>query len=75
MRFNRKALDNLALITQIGISMMTPIFLCILLGNFIDKKLNLSKPIFLMIFTVLGVATLFVSLFKLATGGKGIKRK
>lgn len=75
MKFNRKALENIALVSQIGISMMTPIVLCILLGNFIDKKLNNSNPIFLMIFTILGVATSFVSLFKLATGGKGIKRK
>lgn len=75
MRFDRKMLENIALVTQIGISMITPIILCILLGNFIDKKLNLSKPIFLMIFTVLGVATSFVSLFKLATAGKGMKRK
>lgn len=75
MKFNRKALENIALVSQIGISMMTPIVLCILLGNFIDKKLNNSNPIFLMIFTILGVATSFVSLFKLTTGGKGIKRK
>lgn len=70
MKFDRKALENVALVTQIGISMMTPIFICILLGNFIDKKLNNSSPIFLMIFTVLGVATSFVSLFKLAKHGK-----
>lgn len=74
-KFNRRALENLALISQIGISMMTPILLCVLLGNFIDKKLNISQPIFLIIFTILGVAASFASLFKLTAKGKDIKRK
>ena len=75
MKFDRRALENLALISQIGISMMTPIILCMLLGNYIDKKLNNSQPISLVIFTILGVGTSFVSLFKLAIKGRDIKRK
>lgn len=75
MKFNRKALENIALVSQIGISMMTPIILCILFGNYIDKKLNNSQPIFLIIFTILGVAASFVSLFKLTIRGGDRKRK
>lgn len=74
MKFDRKALENIALVTQIGISMMTPIFLCILLGNYIDKKLNNQNPIFLIIFTILGVLASFMSLFKLTIRGKDKKR-
>lgn len=74
MKFDRRALENVALVTQIGISMMTPIFLCILLGNYIDKKLNNQKPIFLIIFTILGVLASFMSLFKLTVRGKDKKR-
>ena len=75
LKFDRRALENIALISQIGISMMTPIILCMLLGNYIDKKMNNSQPIFLIILTILGVGTSFVSLFKLTMKGKDRKRK
>ena len=30
----------LALITQIGVSMVVPIFLCLILGSFLDKNIS-----------------------------------
>ena len=75
LKFDRRALENIALVSQIGISMMTPIILCMLLGNYIDKKMNNSQPIFVIILTVIGVGTSFVSLFKLTMKGKDRKRK
>lgn len=60
-----KILENLALVTQIGISMLVPILGGILLGNFIDKKLG-TGVVFLLIFSVLGIISAFVTLFNIA---------
>ena len=35
---NSKVIKALMLVTQLGISMMVPIFLCVLAGGWIDKK-------------------------------------
>ncbi|OPJ55267.1 AtpZ/AtpI family protein [Alkalithermobacter paradoxus] len=67
------ALENLSLISQIGISMVSPIIVCVLIGNFLDKKMN-TQPLFLFIFIVLGVASSFVNLYKIALRDKK-KRK
>jgi len=47
----RQLVKMLSLITQIGISMMTPIFLCIFVGYKIDERFNTS---FTIIFLILG---------------------
>ncbi|MCR5517300.1 MAG: AtpZ/AtpI family protein [Lachnospiraceae bacterium] len=47
----RQLAKMLSLITQIGISMMTPIFLCIFVGYKIDEHFNTS---FTIIFLILG---------------------
>lgn len=57
---------NLALVSQIGISMIVPILGGIFLGNLIDKRLG-TGIIFLVIFTIVGIMASFVSLFKMAT--------
>ncbi|SDY67356.1 Putative F0F1-ATPase subunit Ca2+/Mg2+ transporter [Proteiniborus ethanoligenes] len=62
-----KILENLALVSQIGISMLVPILGGILLGNFIDKKLG-TGVIFLLTFCVLGIISSFVTLFNIAVG-------
>lgn len=67
-----KILQNLSLVSQIGISMALPILGGIFLGNYIDDKLD-TGVVFLAIFSVLGIITSFVSLFKLTT--KDTKRK
>lgn len=52
----------IALISQLGISMCVPIFLCVMVGIFLDNKTGLS-PLFLMIFIILGVGSAFRNLF------------
>lgn len=61
-----KVLQNIALVTQIGISMVVPIIGSIFLGNFLDKKLG-TNVLFLIIFVILGVGAAFMTLFKMVT--------
>lgn len=67
------ALKNLALITQVGLSVITPIILGVYMGQFIDKKLG-TKGVFSIIFILLGAGGGFMNIFKLA-GGSRNKRK
>ncbi len=59
-------LQNLALISHIGILMIVPILGGLYFGRWLDKKFN-TEPIFLFLFIVVGVASSFVNLFKVAT--------
>ncbi|MFA5523171.1 MAG: AtpZ/AtpI family protein [Tissierellales bacterium] len=67
-----KILRNLALISQVGISMLVPILGGTWLGITIDEKLG-TGAIFFLIFIVLGVVSAFVTLFKITVGSN--KRK
>lgn len=58
----RNPLENLALISQLGITMIVPIIGCFLLGNYLDTKFSTGN-IFLLIFTILGVLAAFRNLF------------
>ncbi|WP_069650573.1 AtpZ/AtpI family protein [Caloranaerobacter ferrireducens] len=64
-----KILQNLALVSQIGLSMALPILGGVYIGSFLDDKLN-TGYIFLGVFSVLGIITSFISLFKITTKGK-----
>jgi len=66
-------LKNIALITQIGLSMITPILLGVYIGGIIDEKSG-TNMVFRIIFILLGVAVAFIQLFRLA-GRKDGKRK
>lgn len=68
------ALKNLALISQVGISMITPIFLGMFIGQFLDKKLA-TKGVFAIVFILLGVGGSFMNLFKITGMNKSDKRK
>lgn len=70
---NRSALKNLALISQIGISMITPIILGLWIGGWIDKWLG-TNSVFAIVFMLLGVGGAFVNLFKI-TGAFKDRRK
>lgn len=59
-------LENLALISQIGITMITPIIMGLYLGKLIDNKFN-TQPIFLFVFIIMGVIAGFMNIFKIAT--------
>ena len=53
MKYKKSVYRNFALISQLGISVIVPIGLCIFIGVLIDKKFN-SNFIFPLIF--LGIA-------------------
>ncbi|SNS50253.1 Putative F0F1-ATPase subunit Ca2+/Mg2+ transporter [Anaerovirgula multivorans] len=59
-------LENLALISYIGISMIIPIIGGVYIGRWLDSRLN-TQPIFLFVFIVTGVIVAFMNLFKVAT--------
>ncbi len=52
----------LALITQIGVSMVVPIFLCLILGSFLDKIFHTGN-ILMIVFIILGVCAGFRSVY------------
>lgn len=60
---NSKVIKALMLVTQLGISMMVPIFLCVFAGGFIDKRAGTG--FFLPIFLVLGIAAAFRNVYYL----------
>lgn len=60
---NSRVIRALMLVTQLGISMMVPIFLCVFAGGFIDKKAGTGC--FFPIFLVLGMAAAFRNVYYL----------
>jgi len=68
------ALQNLALVSQIGISMTVPIIIGLYIGKWIDGKLG-TGPIFLFIFIIMGVGSAFMNLFKLTQVGLEQKKR
>lgn len=70
---DKSALKNIALISQVGISMAAPILLGVFIGQWIDKKVG-TEGIFMLIFIFLGVGGGFMNLFKI-TGAFKNKRK
>ena len=59
-----KSLSNLALLSQIGFSMVVPIIECVWVANFLMKKFNLGVWV-LFLFIILGVFSAFANLFKI----------
>jgi F0F1-type ATP synthase assembly protein I len=60
-----KIFQNLALVTQIGIMMIVPIFIGLFIGRFLDEKLGTGN-IFLLVFILIGVGAAFMNLYKIA---------
>lgn len=56
MKYNKNVYRTLALITQVGISMLAPIFLCAFLGVFLEE--HAGGPWFIPLF-ILGCAAGF----------------
>jgi ATP synthase protein I len=48
-------LDNIALVTQLGLTMAGSILFCFAIGYFLDKWLG-TKGLFIVIFLLLGIA-------------------
>lgn len=61
----KSTMENLALISQVGIMMIVPVVFGVFAGNFLDVKFNTS-PIFLIIMIILGVGSAFRNLMHLA---------
>ena len=59
---NNTLAKALSLISQLGITMMTPILLCTMIGVYIDEKTHLT-PVFTIIFILLGTGGAFRNLF------------
>lgn len=55
-------INGLSLVTQLGVTMIVPILICTLVGNYLDEKINTS-PLFMIILLLLGVAAAFRNLF------------
>ena len=66
-------LENLALMSLIGIAMLLPIIAAVYLGRWLDKIFN-SQPIFLFVLIILGVIVSFINLFKVAGMGKDSRK-
>ncbi len=65
MKFSKSVWRTSMLITQLGISIMVPIFMCVLLGSFLQEKTGL--PLFLPCL-VLGVLAGGRSVYKIVMG-------
>lgn len=54
MRYKKQVFRNLVMVTQLGISVMTPVFLCIFIGLWADThlKTNIILPL-----VIIGVLT------------------
>lgn len=61
---NKNMYENLALVTQVGLSIVIPILLGVYLGGILDEKLNLNG-VFTLSFIILGAGAGFLNLFKL----------
>ena len=57
-------MKNLVLVTQVGISLVTPILLGAILGIYIDKYLT-TRWLFSLIFIVLGIISGFYNTYRL----------
>lgn len=70
---DKKGMENVVLITQVGINMVTPILLGLYIGKKLDGWLNTS-PFLLLIFVVLGIGASFTNLFKTVEKSQGNKK-
>lgn len=68
---DRKALRMIVLVTQIGICMMVPVFLCVFAGQWASRKLDnmLIFPLFLLI----GILAGFRSSWQMISRFTGLK--
>ena len=50
MKFNKNVYRTIALVTQFGINMLVPIFMCSFLGIYLDRKLGTSFIMIILFF-------------------------
>lgn len=49
MKYKKEVFRSLSLLTQLGISVMVPVFMCVAIGIFADKKLGTSFIVLIML--------------------------
>lgn len=64
MKYNKNVYRSLMMITQFGLNMLVPIFICAFVGAFLDKKLGTS--FFMVIFFFVGAVAGFRNIFLFA---------
>lgn len=64
MKYNRNVYQALMMITQFGINMLVPIFICTFLGMFLDRKLESS--VFTVTLFFVGALAGFTNVFRFA---------
>lgn len=64
VKYRRNVYRSLVLITQFGISMLVPIFLCSFLGIFLDRKFGTQFLMILLFF--IGAAAGFKNVWRMA---------
>lgn len=69
-------LSSIAILTQLGLGMITPIIGGVLLGNYLDNRFS-KNNLFLIIFTIIGAAAAFQYLIIMGTrlSRKEVKKK
>ncbi|SFH69110.1 Putative F0F1-ATPase subunit Ca2+/Mg2+ transporter [Tindallia magadiensis] len=66
MRKSGSALENLALVSYIGIAMMVPILAGVVGGRWIDERFG-TRPVFLFILIFVGIMVGFRNVFAVTT--------
>jgi ATP synthase protein I len=56
MKLDKNVIRNLALITQVGISMLAPVVLCVFFGLWLDEKFHWNTVLVLLILGILAGA-------------------
>lgn len=76
MNFKKDVYRNIAMITQVGISMLAPIILCVFIGCWLDDKWGWHTVIPLLILGILaGCRNCYLLLQQLIPKDKGTKEK
>lgn len=63
MSQQKSGMSNLVLVTQLGINVMTPVFLCLTAGILIDRRFGTST---VLVFLIVGVLSGGLSAYKMA---------
>lgn len=63
MSQKKNGLSNLVLVTQLGINVLTPVFLCLLAGIWIDRKFGVKTT---LVFLILGILSGAASAYRTA---------
>lgn len=71
-KYNRSVYQSLAVITQFGINMLVPIFLCSFAGMFLDRKFGTAFWFVLLFFVgaLAGFRNIFILARKIYEGDK-----